>query len=279
MRSWAALSREVWKMSEKVITKQDLVRCNRRLVLSRQMCFNYENMQAGGWVWAMMPALERIYGDDKETIIAKNRQYFQFYNTHPWISNLIMAACIAIEETKDPDATEAAIALRTGLMGPLAGIGDAIIWVMFPTIFGAIAAYQALDGSVVGWIIAEAVNVAIWLLFYKMFYTVYDQGVSFITSRATQLSCLTDACSVLGLIVVGALVASTVSVKAVMTFKIGEVSQTLQSMMDAVMPKFLNIAAVGAIYAGLGKKGMTTVKMVWIIIIASIALAAAGILG
>ena len=83
----------------------------------------------------------------------------------------------------------------------------------------------------------------------------------------------------LGLAVVGALVASTVSINAVMTFQIGEVTQTLQSMMDSIMPKFLNIAAVGAIYFGLGKKGMTTVKMVWIIIIVSVALTFVGLLG
>ena len=83
----------------------------------------------------------------------------------------------------------------------------------------------------------------------------------------------------LGLAVVGALVASTVSINAVMTFQIGEVTQTLQSMMDSIMPKFLNVAAVGLIYAGLGKKGMTTVKMVWLIIAVSIVLAAVGFLG
>lgn len=266
-------------MSERILTKKDLSRCLNRYVLSRQMCFNYENMQAGGWVWAIYPALEKIYGDQPEVIKEKNKQYFQFYNTHPWIGNLILGACIAIEETKDPDATEAALALRTGLMGPLAGIGDAIIWVMFPTIFGAIAAYQALEGSIMGYFIAQIVMWIVWAIFYFGFYSAYNAGVSFITSRATELGCLTDACSVLGLAVVGALVASTVSINAVMTFQIGEVTQTLQSMMDSIMPKFLNIAAVGAIYFGLGKKGMTTVKMVWIIIIVSVALTFVGLLG
>ena len=71
-------------MSEKILTKKDLSRCLNRYVLSRQMCFNYENMQAGGWVWAIYPALEKIYGDQPEVIREKNKQYFQFYNTHPW---------------------------------------------------------------------------------------------------------------------------------------------------------------------------------------------------
>lgn len=266
-------------MSNKVLTKQDLSKTIHRYIFTRQMCFNYETMQSGGWVWSMQPCLRKIYGDDKETIIQKNKQYFQFFNTHPWIGNIIMAACIAVEETKDPEATETAIALRTGLMGPLAGIGDAIIWVMFPTIFGAIAAYNALEGNLFGWVIAEAVNLAIWALFYRAYYVGYEQGVSFITSRTNELNCLTEACSILGLAVVGALVASTVSVNAVFTFTIGEASQTLQSMMDAIMPKFLNVLAVGLIYLGLGRKGMTSAKMVWIIIAVALVAAFFGILG
>lgn len=266
-------------MSNKVLTKQDLSKTIHRYIFTRQMCFNYETMQSGGWVWSMQPCLQKIYGDDKETIIAKNKKYFQFFNTHPWIGNIILAACIAIEETKDEEATDTAIALRTGLMGPLAGIGDAIIWVMFPTIFGAIAAYNALEGSIFGWFIAWAVNVAIWTVFYRLYYVGYDQGVSFITSRVNELNCLTEACSILGLTVIGALVASTVNVNAVLTFTVGEASQTLQSMMDAIMPKFLNVVTVGLIYSGLGIKGMTSGKMVWIIIAASLVLAFFGILG
>ena len=31
-----------------------------------QASFNYERMQSCGFTWAMLPALKKIYGDDKE---------------------------------------------------------------------------------------------------------------------------------------------------------------------------------------------------------------------
>ena len=32
--------------------------------------FNYERMQAGGWLWAQLPALKKIYADDPEGLKA-----------------------------------------------------------------------------------------------------------------------------------------------------------------------------------------------------------------
>ena len=40
----------------------------------------------------------------------------------------------------------------------LAGLGDAIVWVLLPTVLGAIAGYQAQQGSLVGMFIAMAGN-------------------------------------------------------------------------------------------------------------------------
>lgn len=138
-----------------VLTKKDLRRCLNRYIFTRQSPFNYETMQSGGWVYSIHPAMEKIYDGDADLLAEKYKDHFKFYNTHPWMGNIILGACIAIESTKDPDATKQAVEMRTALMGPLAGIGDAIIWIMFMTILGAIAAYMALEGSIVGWVIAK----------------------------------------------------------------------------------------------------------------------------
>ena len=124
-----------------VLTKKDLRRCLNRYIFTRQSPFNYETMQSGGWVYSIHPAMEKIYDGDADLLAEKYKDHFKFYNTHPWMGNISLGACIAIESTKDPDATKQAVEMRTALMGPLAGIGDAIIWIMFMTILGAIAAY------------------------------------------------------------------------------------------------------------------------------------------
>ena len=89
-------------MSERILTKKDLSKVLNRYVWARQSPFNYETMQSGGWVWAIHPAMAKIYDNDKEVLSAKYRQHFRFYNTHPWMGNIILGACLAIEETKEP---------------------------------------------------------------------------------------------------------------------------------------------------------------------------------
>ena len=255
-----------------VLTKKDLRRCLNRYIFTRQSPFNYETMQSGGWVYSIHPAMEKIYDGDADLLAEKYKDHFKFYNTHPWMGNIILGACIAIESTKDPDATKQAVEMRTALMGPLAGIGDAIIWIMFMTILGAIAAYMALEGSIVGWVIAEAIQL------YKLFFVAYEQGVTFVTTRSAQLQHITEAASVLGLSVVGALVASTVNVKFGITMSYGEVVQPVNDLLDSIIPHFGNVVTVALIYWGLGRKSMTSGKMIIIVLVAAIVLSAIGIL-
>ena len=261
-----------------VLTKKDLRRCLNRYIFTRQSPFNYETIQSGGWVYSIHPAMEKIYDGDADLLAEKYKDHFKFYNTHPWMGNIILGACIAIESTKDPDATKQAVEMRTALMGPLAGIGDAIIWIMFMTILGAIAAYMALEGSIVGWVIAEVIQLVIWFAFYKLFFVAYEQGVTFVTTRSAQLQHITEAASVLGLSVVGALVASTVNVKFGITMSYGEVVQPVNDLLDSIIPHFGNVVTVALIYWGLGRKSMTSGKMIVIVLVAAIVLSAIGIL-
>lgn len=265
-------------MSNNTLTKKDLKRCLWRYIFTRQAPFNYETMQSGGWVYSLHPALSKIYDNDPEVLKEKYNEHFKFYNTQPWMGNLILGACIAIESTKSDDCTRQAVETRTALMGPLAGLGDAIIFVMFMTITGAIAAYMALEGSVVGWVIAEVINLLIWGTFNKLFYVAYDKGVEFVTERSSQMKHLTEAASVVGLAVVGALIASTVNVSLGLTFSVGEVTQSVNDLLNSIVPHFANVVTVGLIYWGLGKKNMNSAKMIVIVLIVSIALSAFGIL-
>ena len=58
-------------MSERILTKKDLSKVLNRYVWARQSPFNYETMQSGGWVWAIHPAMAKIYDNDKEVLSAK----------------------------------------------------------------------------------------------------------------------------------------------------------------------------------------------------------------
>ena len=64
------------------ISKKDITRLGFRSSLL-QASFNYERMQAGGFTWAMLPILKKIYKDDKPGLSAAMKDNLEFINTHP----------------------------------------------------------------------------------------------------------------------------------------------------------------------------------------------------
>lgn len=252
-----------------LLTKEDLRKVLHRYLWVRQSPFNYETMQSGGWVWAIDPAMQKIYDGDADILEEKYEEHFKFFNSHPWMNNVIMGACLAIESTKDENATETAINLRTGLMGPLAGLGDSLIWVLAKNIMSAIAAYDALDGNIIGMLMAFIVQWLIWSIFYVGFFKSYDVGITFITDRRAQLDHLTEAAQILGLAVIGCMVASTVNVKFGLNFTVGELERNLDDLLNSIFPHFGNIVTVVLVYLGLNRKGMTSVRMLLIVLVVS----------
>ena len=264
------------KKTNGILTRNDLTRAFLRYTCWRQTNFNYETMQSSGWTFAMIPSLRKIYNDDA-IVCKKLEKHYQFFNCNPWFGLLLFGACLGIEETKEENATDTAISLRTALMGPLAGLGDSLLFILPSTILGAMAAYSAIGGSVVGWVIAEVVSLILWSIFFRLAYVAYDKGISFVTEHSDQLKNLTAAAAALGLIVVGSLIASNVNINVSYTFTMGEVSQTVGDLLNTIMPKFMSVVAVALIYWGFSFKKMTSGKMVWIIIIVSLLLSFFGI--
>ncbi len=262
--------------NETALSKKDIRHVLWRYLFSRQTCFNYETMQSGPWVWSMHPAMKKLYGDD-DVLAEKYEKYFKFYNCHPWCGQLIMAADLAVESTKNPGCTDAALDIRTSLMGPLAGIGDSIVFVLLPTVTGAIAGYQAQNGSIVGMIIAMLACLVLWLVFYNLTWPVYQKGVSFILNQSKAMSNLTEVCSILGLIILGAMCVSTVHVNFSLAWTVGDLTQNLGDLLNAIIPCFGNVLVVVLLYLALGWKKMKSSYLIWIVIVVAILLGAFGI--
>ena len=71
---------------------------------------------------------------------------------------------------------------------------------------------------------------------------------------------------------------ATVKIKIPLTFAYGDATQSVQSILDAIFPYLLPVLVTFGVYKGLGSKKMTTVRMVWLIIIICIVLSFFGIL-
>mgnify|MGYP001319008439 FL=1 len=175
-----------------------------------QGSWNYERMQNGGWVYAMIPAIKKLY-KTKEDRAAALQRHLEFFNTHPYVASPIVGVTLALEEERANGAPvdDAAIqGVKVGMMGPLAGVGDPVFWFTAKPILGALAASLAISGNILGPIIYFVVwNI---MRMATMWYTQefgYKAG-----SRITEdlsgglLQDITKGASILGMFILGALV-------------------------------------------------------------------------
>lgn len=262
------------------LSKKDVQQAMLRSMGYQWLSFNYETMQSPGFTWFITPALEKIYDGDKEIVSKKVDQYLSvFYNTENTMGQLIHGATLALEESEAPNVTETAVALRTGLMGPFAGLGDSIFKVSFKVIFGSLAGYMALQNSSVGLWICVALGIFLNVFVrYWIFMGGYNQGVEFITNKKDIIQGLTAAATVMGFVVVGCMIPSTVKITTPLVYTNGDATQKIQELLDNILPYLLPVLATFGIYKALGSKKMTTVRMVWLIIAVCIVLTFFGIL-
>ena len=181
-----------------------------------QGSWNYERMQNGGWCFAMIPAIKKLYTTKEEQIAALKR-HLEFFNTHPYVASPVIGVTLALEEDRANGAPvdNAAIqGVKVGMMGPLAGVGDPVFWFTVRPILGALGASLAMGGSLLGPILFFVLwNV---IRFAFMWYT-QEFGYKVGTKITEDLSGgllqkITKGASILGMFVLGGLVDRWVSI-------------------------------------------------------------------
>jgi PTS system mannose-specific IID component len=106
-----------------------------------QASWNPKGMQNLGLVYALYPALERLYPDPEKRREAVQR-HLTFFNTHPYVAAAIVGGVLYHEERiaageEDPRrVTE----FKGALMGPLAALGDGFFWLSLRPAAGALCA-------------------------------------------------------------------------------------------------------------------------------------------
>ena len=231
---------------EKKLNKKDLINI---FIRSNFLLgsFNFERMQAIGFCVSLLPALRKFYKDDKPAMAAAMKRHLEFFNTQPFLATPIMGITAAMEEKRanGADISDQTISgVKVGLMGPLAGVGDPIFWGTLRPVLAALGAGIALTGSIMGPLIFFLVFNAIRLAtnWYGVMYG-YSKGTELVDEMGgNKMRFLTEGSSVLGLLVMGALVAkwTTVNMPLVLssyTNSVGEqVTTTVQTILDSLMP-------------------------------------------
>ncbi|MDT2599073.1 PTS system mannose/fructose/sorbose family transporter subunit IID [Enterococcus hulanensis] len=182
-----------------------------------QGSWNYERMQNGGWCYAMMPAIKKLYKTKEDRTLAMQR-HLEFFNTHPYIASPIIGVTLALEEERANGAPVDDVAIqgvKVGMMGPLAGVGDPVFWFTVRPMLGALGASLAMAGNILGPIIFFlAWNIIRWAFMWYTQEFGYRAG-SKITDDLSGglLQKVTKGASILGMFVLGALVQRWVNVK------------------------------------------------------------------
>lgn len=265
---------------DKKVTEQDLKRVYKRWLFASQLGWNYERMQGLGYTYTMMPLLKKFY-TKKEDLKEMVKVHMQFFNTHPHVAPIVLGADIAIEEQKGIESKEAVLGIKTGLMGPLAGIGDTMNGVIAKSVFGGIAGSLALglkSGGLlllplVGIGLYTAYNLLMWWLRWIFLKLGYKEGLKLVTSLSGSLNHITEAANVLGVTVIGAMIPLTVKIGVKYSYQIGEKATNVQAdFIDKIMPALIPALLVWFVYWLLGKKKMSSSKAILVVIILGIAL-------
>ena len=168
-----------------------------------QSSFNYETMQSGGWLFAMIPGLEKVHTNKKD-LAASMYHNLDFINTHPFLVTFVMGIVLSLEQNKVD--TQTIRAVRISAASPLGGIGDALFWLTLVPITAGITSNMAIDGSIAAPIIFLVIfNIAQAACRFGLMNWSYRVGTSAIDALTANMQAFTRAASILGVFVVGAL--------------------------------------------------------------------------
>lgn len=259
------------------LTQKDFNQINRRSLLFYQLGWNYERMQGSGYLFIILPQLRKIYGDDSPELKEMMKIHSQFFNTSNFFNTIITGIDLAMEE-EQYKAKDTVKGMKVGLMGSFAAVGDSLFASLIPTIFGALAGNMAQQGNPVGALIWIFATIAIVIFRWKQLGYAYKEGVSLVTTMQHRLETLTNAATLLGVFMVGALVASIVKVEFAWKPTIGDVTIDIQENVDMILPKLLPLIIALSIYWLLGRKHMNATRAIFIVLIVSIILSALGII-
>ena len=262
----------------KLVTQKDLNKAMFRWYLSAEMPLNFENMQGIAFCGSIAPILKKIY-TKKEDLIDALKRHLLLYNCNITAGGLILGTTIAMEEqrSKNPDAipAEAITGMKTGLMGPVAALGDSFDWGIIGTLFKIAAATLAASGNPLALpvlLIFAAYCIGELILFTNLTYKKGRSSIKSIMGSGMMQDVISGA-NVLAMFMMGAMTASMVTLTT--PLKISSVN--IQESLDGIFPGIFPLAALFLIYWLVRRKKVGTGKIVIGVIVVSILCAFAGI--
>lgn len=255
-----------------LLTSKEVNRAWLLWLFNNQACYNYERMMGIGFLHAMTPAFRKLYKDNKDLRIEAMQRHTSFFNCEPCLGSSIVGLVLAMEEQKALGAeldNDAITSIKTGLMGPLSGIGDTLIQGVILPLLIAFAVDFAKGGN---WVIPLVFSLVMAVIVFGIsrfgFLLGYRKGSDAILSMLENgvIKRLISAASIMGCMVLGALVVNFVTMKCGISIPQAEGSFSMQEQLfDAILPSMLPLLLTLGCYKLL-KAGKSSVLVMLVII-------------
>lgn len=248
-----------------------------------QNSFNYNSYQGIGYLYSILPALQKVYADDPEQLKEKALANVEFYNVNPHMAPFVTSMQLAMYDHGED--VEDARSIKMALMGPLSGIGDSLAQFGIAPLFSTIFAGLALDGlgfAPMGFWVSMLVSMLSIKLF--MGYLGFKLGTSIIDTLSTKISKISAAANIVGVTVIAGLatnfVKANIPIQYVSQMEDGtEQIIALQEILDKIMPKLLPVAITILVYYLVKKRNWSTYRLLALLFTMGILGSLLGILG
>lgn len=271
------------------LTQKDVRKSYLLWHFANEIPHSFERYIAPALLYGMMPILRKLYKDPERLKAAYKRQLLFFNTQLTWGGGIITGLMASMEQERARQEYEGEEITMTddlmyntkaGLMGALAGIGDAIDSGTIQYIFIAIAVPWAQEGNAMGalfpFIGFALYQFAIGLFFARQGFSMGRNATSLMESAG--IKTMIDLLSILGLFMMGVLAGNYITVTSSLKFSLSGKEFVLQEILDKIVPGILPLAVVIGVYLYFVKKGLKVTRaLLWLTGIL-IVLAAIGIL-
>ncbi len=267
------------------VTRKDLEKCWWRWQLFNHSCYNYERMQGSAVCLSMVPLAKKLYPNDPEKKKEMLQRELQFFNTETIWGASIIGLAAAMEEDVAAgrlEDTESITAVKSGLMGPFAGIGDTVTQGIVTPLTISIGIGLVMGGATLAGPLLVLVVGTLYtaILGHTSYFLGHDQGSEAIFNilESGQINKFIQAAGILGCTVMGALIAQYVSMKCGIQINSEYGNFNLQTdLFDALLPKMLPLLLTLGCWKLIGK-GWSTIKVTGLIALVGIVGGLLGIL-
>ena len=283
------MTEQVKKQQPEEITSKDVTKTYLRWHFANEIPHSFERYISPSLLYAMMPVLKKLY-KDKDDLKAAYKRQLLFFNTQvTWGGGVITGLMSSMEKERARQeyageeitmTDDLMYNTKAGLMGALAGIGDAIDSGTIQYIFIAIAVPWAQEGNPLGalfpFVCFAIYQLLVGLFFARRGYALGRNATGLIRSSGVQDAI--NLLSILGVFMMGILAGNYVKVSSSLKFAISGKEFVLQELLDKIVPGVLPLAVVLGVYYYYVKKGLkVTQALLWLTAILAL-LAAVGIL-